>query len=93
MKWLLIVGTAALVWLGTATGANSGGSRATKIPGCAPQCLTPAPGQPGNLPAGKYQTRYFFAGADDTPVREGLVRTEDSTGEFGASPKNNRTHE
>ena len=39
MKWLLIVATAALVCLGTATVANSGDSGTTKIPGCAPQCL------------------------------------------------------
>ena len=62
MRWLLIVGIAALACLGTATVANSDDSGATKIPGCAPQCLPFHLIEPGNLPAGKYQTRYFFAG-------------------------------
>ena len=57
-----VLGTAALVCLVTATVAYSRESRTTKIPGCAPQCLPQHLIEPGNLPAGKYQTRYFFAG-------------------------------
>ena len=90
MKWLLIVGTAALLSLGTATVANSDDSGATKIPGCAPQCLTPGRVEPGNLPAGEYQTRYFFAGQMTLRFAKGWLGTEDSTSEFGASPRNNQ---
>ena len=61
MRWLLIAAIAALVCLGTATVANSDDSGTTKIPGCAPQCLRPSLIEPGNLPAGKYRMRNFFA--------------------------------
>ena len=90
MRWLLIVGTAALVCLGTATVANSDDSGTTKIPGCAPQCLPPHLIEPGNLPAGKYQTRYFFAGEMTLLFAKGWFSGEDSTGEFWASPKSNQ---
>ena len=90
MRWLLIVAAAALVCLVTASVANSGDSRTTKIPGCAPQCLPRNLIEPGNLPAGKYQTRYFFAGEMTLLFAKGWLSGEDSTGEFWASPKSNQ---
>ena len=90
MRWLLIVSAAALVCLGTATVANSGDARTTEIPGCAPQCLPQHLIEPGNLPAGRYQTRYFFAGQMTLLFAKGWLSGEDSTGEFWASPKNNQ---
>lgn len=90
MRWLLIVGTAALVSLGTATVANSDDSGTATIPGCAPQCLPPHLIEPGNLPAGKYRTRYFFAGEMTLLFGKGWLSGEDSTGEFWASPKSNQ---
>ena len=89
MRWLVIVATAALVCLGTATVANSDDSGATKIPGCAPQCLPPHLIEPGNLPPGKYQTRYFFAGEMTLMFAKSWFSGEDSTGEFWAQPKSN----
>ncbi len=89
MKWLVIVATAALVFLGTATVANSDDSGTTKIPGCAPQCLPPHLIEPGNLPPGKYQTRYVFAGEMTPMFANGWFSGEDSTGEFWAQPKSN----
>ena len=93
-KWLSrrtwVLGMAALACLMTATVANSGDSRTTKIPGCAPQCLPPHLIEPGKLPAGKYQTRYFFAGEMTLSFAKGWFSGEDSTGEFWASPKNNQ---
>ena len=91
MRWLLIVGIAALVCLGTATVANSDDSGTAKIPGCAPQCLRPSLIKPGNLPTGKYQTRNFFASAMTLSFAKGWFSGEDSTGEFSASPKSNQT--
>ena len=84
-----VLATAVLVFLVTATFANLGHARTTKIPGCAPQCLPPGLTQPGNLPAGKYQTRYFFAGQMTLSFAKGWFSDEDSTGEFAASPKKN----
>jgi hypothetical protein len=46
--------------------------------------------EPGNLPAGKYQTRYFFAGEMTLQFAKGWLSGEDSTGEFWASPKSNQ---
>ena len=60
------------------------------IPGCAPQCLPRNLIEPGNLPAGKYQTRYFFAGEMTLLFAKGWLSGEDSTGEFWASPKSNQ---
>ena len=90
MRWLLIVSAAALACLGTATVATSGDARTTKIPGCAPQCLPQHLIEPGNLPAGRYQTRSFFAGQMTLLFAKGWLSGEDSTGEFWASPKNNQ---
>jgi hypothetical protein len=84
-----VLATAALVCLVVATGATPGSARTTKIPGCAPQCLPPGLTQPGNLPAGNYQTRYFFAGQMTLSFAKGWFSDEDSTGEFAASPKKN----
>ncbi len=89
MRRLLTVAGVALVSLGTATVANSFDSRTTKIPGCAPQCLPQHLVEPGNLPAGKYQTRYFFAGEMKLLFAKGWFSGEDSTGEFWAQPKSN----
>jgi hypothetical protein len=58
-----VLATAVLVSLIGATSANPDSARVTKIPGCAPQCLPPGLIQPGNLPAGKYQT------STSSPVR------------------------
>ena len=91
MRWLLIVGIAALVCLGTATVAYSDNSGTATIPGCAPQCLRPSLIEPGNLRAGKYQTKNFFAGAMTLSFAKGWFSGEDSTGEFWASPKSNQT--
>ena len=92
-RWLSrrtgVLGTAALVCLVTATVAYSRESRTTKIPGCAPQCLPQHLIEPGNLPAGKYQTRYFFAGQMTALFPKGWFSGEDSTGEFWAQPKSN----
>ena len=63
--------------------------RATPIPGCAPQCLPPHNIEPGNLPGGEYQTRYFFAGEMTLVFAKGWFSGEDSTGEFWAQPKSN----
>jgi len=87
---LLIVAAAALACLVTASVANSADSRTTKIPGCAPQCLPRQASEPGKLQAGKYQTRYFFAGGMTLLFAKGWVSGEDSTGEFWASPTSNR---
>src|SRR5580765_7901686 len=84
-----VLGTAALVCLVTATVAYSRGSRTTTIPGCAPQCLPQHLIEPGNLPAGKYKTRYFFAGEMTLLFAKGWFSGEDSTGEFWAQPKSN----
>ena len=90
MRWLLIAGTLALAYFGAATVANSDDSGATKIPGCAPQCLPRAFTEPGSLPTGKYQTTNFFAGEMTLLFTKGWLSGEDSTGEFWASPRNNQ---
>jgi hypothetical protein len=79
-----------LVFLGVTTGAIPSSLTANGIPGCAPQCLPPALIEPGNLPAGKYQTRNFFAGEMTLSFAKGWLSGEDSTGEFWASPKSNQ---
>ena len=84
-----LLGTAALVCLVTAAVAHSGDSSTTEIPGCAPQCLPQHLIEPGNLPSGKYQTRYFFAGEMKLLFAKGWFSGEDSTGEFWAQPKTN----
>jgi len=91
VRLLLIVVTAALVCLGTATVANSDNSGTAKIPGCAPQCLRPSLIEPGNLPAGKYQTSNFFASEMTLSFAKGWFSGEDSTGEFWASLKSDQT--
>jgi hypothetical protein len=67
--------------------ADSSSSTVEKIPGCAPKCLTPGGTTPGDLPAGRYKTRYFFAGQMTLVFPRGWTSDEDSTGEFSASPK------
>jgi hypothetical protein len=84
-----LLGTAALVCLVTAAVAHSGDSSTTEIPGCAPQCLPQHLIEPGNLPSGKYQTRYVFAGEMKLLFAKGWFSGEDSTGEFWAQPKSN----
>jgi len=75
-----------------ATGKGAGGiPRATSnIPGCAPQCLPPRYSEPGNMPTGTYQTKYFFAGQMKLSFARGWFSEEDSTGEFAAYAKKNR---
>jgi len=57
---------------------------ASPIPGCAPQCLPPNSTVPANLAAGKYQTKYFFAGKMRLSFAHAWYSNEDSTGEFNA---------
>lgn len=52
------------------------------MPGCVPQCRTGKLTRPGPLPAGRYTTVNFFAGALTVTVDEGWASHEDSTGEF-----------
>jgi hypothetical protein len=75
-----------------ATGKGAGGiPQATiNIPGCAPQCLPPRYSEPGNMPTGTYQTKYFFAGQMKLSFARGWFSEEDSTGEFAAYAKKNR---
>ena len=82
-----VLAAVVLVSLTTATGANSGSAGVRKIPGCAPQCLPPGFTEPGNLPAGKYKTRYFFARQMTLSFAKGWFSEEDSTGEFSAGPR------
>lgn len=52
--------------------------------GCVPECsegLT----RPGELPAGRYQTQFFFGGAMTLVLGPGWSSTEDSTGELSLS--------
>ena len=82
-----VLAAVVLVSLTTATGANPGSAGVRKIPGCAPQCLPPGFTEPGNLPAGKYKTRYFFARQMTLSFAKGWFSEEDSTGEFSAGPR------
>ena len=52
------------------------------VPGCVPQCRTGRLVRPGPLPAGRYTTVNFFAGALAVTVDDGWESNEDSTGEF-----------
>lgn len=81
-----VLAAAAALFLLTAPSASASTSN---IPGCAPQCLQPRLTSPGNLPAGKYKTKYFFAGQMTLSVPKGWLSGEDSTGEFWASPRTN----
>ncbi len=63
--------------------------RASPIPGCAPQCLPRGYTIPANLAAGKYQTKYFFAGKMRLSFAEAWFSDEDSTGEFNAHSRLN----
>jgi len=63
--------------------------RASPIPGCAPQCLPPKSTVPANLAAGKYQTKYFFAGRMRLSFAKAWFSDEDSTGEFNAHSRLN----
>jgi hypothetical protein len=49
--------------------------------------LTPGLIEPGKLPSGKYETRYFFAGQMTFSFAKGWYSGEDSTGEFAAWPQ------
>jgi hypothetical protein len=83
----------ALVLVVVAPVANGKGGTpkaTTNIPGCAPQCLPPRYSEPGNMPTGAYQTKYFFAGQMKLSFARGWFSEEDSTGEFAAYAKKNR---
>jgi hypothetical protein len=55
----------------------------TALPGCLPGCVTPNIAMPGALPAGPFQTRYFFGGQLIVPIPDGTwLSREDSTGEL-----------
>jgi len=58
----------------------------TPIPGCLPACLPGQLTRPGLLPAGDYQTQFFFGGQLIVTVPDGRTSFEDSTGEFGLRP-------
>jgi len=84
MRTGMVLGLCVALLIGVAVRAQSGSATATQIPGCAPQCLAPALTRPGNLPAGKYKTRNFFAGQLTLSFPKGWFSGEDSTGEFTA---------
>ena len=82
MRTAMVSGSCATFLVGVALLAQSGSASVTQIPGCAPQCLEPALTRPGNLPAGKYKTKHFFAGQMTASFPKGWFSEEDSTGEF-----------
>lgn len=92
MRQRALLGAVLLIGVGVVLGAivfrtdiaQASGLSATEIPGCAPQCLEPALTRPGNLPAGKYKTKHFFAGQMMLSFPKGWFSGEDSTGEFAA---------
>ena len=85
-RTLLLILAVSLCAVGIAGTGTSGVVAVDGIPGCAPLCLSPATTVPGPVPAGKYKTRYFFAGQMTLTFPKGWVSGEDSTGEFWASP-------
>ena len=84
-----LTGLLATVFLVTAGGATSSPQMRNGIPGCAPQCLQRHLSVPGNLPSGKYKTKYFFAGQMMLSFASSWASGEDSTGEFNAWAKRN----
>ncbi len=90
-RYLVVLAAAAMALLFSA-GALTAGNRssagdslsASPIPGCAPQCLPRASTVPANLAAGKYRTKYFFAGKMRLSFAKAWYSDEDSTGEFNA---------
>jgi hypothetical protein len=77
-----------------ATGTNGAGTPTTtttttsppaEIRGCVPQCVAGIT-EPGDLPAGEYQTEWFFGGEMLLTFDAGWTSGEDSTGEFTVSP-------
>ena len=90
-SYLVVLAAAAIALLFSAgaltagNGSSAGDSlSASAIPGCAPQCLPRASTVPANLAAGKYQTKYFFAGKMRLSFAKAWYSDEDSTGEFNA---------
>ena len=81
--------TGIVLFFVAAGNALSSSQTSRGIPGCAPQCLTPALTRPGDLPAGKYTTKFFFAHQLTLSFPKGWTSDEDSTGEFAAGPKRN----
>ncbi len=55
------------------------------LDGCVPSCIKGL-ARPGNLPAGEYQTRYFFGGRMRVTLDGDWTSGEDSTGEFTIAP-------
>lgn len=68
------------------SGAAPAATTTRTIRGCVPQCLPRNFAEPGPVPAGRYATRYFFAGKMRVDFDRGWAVGEDSTGEFSASP-------
>ena len=62
---------------------------AATIQGCAPQCLAPNRTEPGQVPKGTYDTKYFFAGKMTVVFGQGWAVGEDSTGEFASAETKN----
>ncbi len=56
------------------------------LAGCAPACLEPNLTIPGELPAGEYETVYFFGGLMTLTLGSPMTSGEDSTGEFHLTP-------
>ena len=85
----MLPAAAALLCVVAGMCASAGSATTPGIEGCAPQCLQPNLTRPGNLPAGKYRTKYFFAGEMTLTFPKGWASGEDSTGEFAAWSKAN----
>jgi hypothetical protein len=54
---------------------------------CLPECASGIVESGSTVPAGIYQTQWFFGGAFTIEVGEGWKLREDSTGEFGLTPE------
>jgi len=85
-----VVALVLVVVVPVANGKGGTPKATSNIPGCAPQCLPPRYSEPGNMPTGAYQTKYFFAGQMKLSFARGWFSEEDSTGEFAAYAKKNR---
>jgi hypothetical protein len=82
-----VLAAAIVVCLLAAGSALSRAQPSGGIPGCAPLCLSPGITTPGDLPAGKYTTKFFFAHRMTLSLAKGWSSGEDSTGEFKVGPK------
>jgi hypothetical protein len=65
--------------------AHPSPSYSVSIRGCVPACLHGII-EPGDLPKGEYRTVWFFGGEMRLTFERGWTSTQDSSGEFRASP-------